>query len=475
MNRRSFLANVISAAASLKASRWIDAQTAPAKPAGQVSIQVDLDAERRAIPQDFTGLGYETASLGVPGLLSASNARYVQLVRGLGASGLLRIGGNTSDDAFFEPDGVAKSSPQGTVVNTNSLTDLHSFLDAVGWRAIWGLNLGSGTMHQAVAEAAAVSSILGPALHSFEIGNEPDLYRTRRPEWNYDIFLQEYRRFKSAIQENVPNVRFSGPDAAGSTDWVERFARDEGSSTTLLTEHYYIGDGRSPASTISRMLQPDERLAAILKRLQAISTASRIPYRICETNSFYNGGRPGVSDTLAGALWTLDYMYTLCSAGAAGVNIETGVNQHGVISPYSPIAGDAPGKNVAKPSCYGMLAFAQGSRGKQLPAHTDAGGINLTAYAVAQSEQELSLTVINKDLKQNVTVMVRSQKTVRHATALRLEAPTPESTDRVSFGGATVGEDGRWQPKNQEIMKILRGSVEIEMKAASAAVLTLAI
>jgi hypothetical protein len=361
-------------------------------------------------------------------------------------------------------------------VNANSLQELRSFLDAVRWRSIWGLNLGSGTSEEAVEEASAVNSILGPRLHSFEIGNEPDLFRGRRPAgWNYDTFLREHTRFKAAIQAKIPNARFSGPDAAGSTDWVERFAHDERSSTVLLTEHYYIGDGRDPASTISRMLQPDEKLADILKRLQAISANSRIPYRICETNSFYNGGRAGVSDTLSGALWTLDYMFTLCSAGAAGVNIETGVNQHGVISPYSPIAGDAPGTNVAMASYYGMLAFGQASRGKQVVVKTDTGGINVTAYAVAQSERKLLVTVINKDLIRDVTVMVQSRIPVRYATALRLEGPSPESKEGLSFGGAAVGEDGRWQPKSAETSTIVNGAVEVRMKAASAAVLTLTI
>lgn len=476
MNRRVFLAKMMGAAASLSASRWTDAQTPLPTAPSRISIQIDLGTPMHIVPPDFTGLGYETASLGVPGLLSARNERYVELIRGLGASGILRIGGNTSDDTFFKSDGVAKSSPKGTVVNTNCLRELRSFLDAVGWKTIWGLNLGSGTIEQAVEEAAAVNSIVGPRLHSFEIGNEPDLYRGRpTPGWNYDTFLREHEQFKSAIQAKVPNARFSGPDAAGSTDWVERFAHDEGPSTILLTEHYYIGNGRSPTSTLSHILQPDEKLAAILKRLQVISTESHIPYRICETNSFYNGGRPGVSDTLGGALWTLDYMFTLCWAGAAGVNIETGVNQYGIISPYSPIAGNGPGANVARASYYGMLAFGRASIGKQLAVDIEKDGINLAAYAVAQCHRKLAVTLINKDLNQNVTVMIRCQRPVRHATALRLEAPSPESTEGLSFGGASVGSDGRWQPTDIETMKIVHGAVEIDMKAASAAVLTLAI
>jgi hypothetical protein len=44
-----------------------------------------------------------------------------------------------------------------------------------------------------------------------------------------------------------------------------------------------------------------------------------------------------VSDTFAAALWVLDFMFTLALAGCAGVNMETGVDQLGFISYYSPM------------------------------------------------------------------------------------------------------------------------------------------
>ena len=58
------------------------------------------------------------------------------------------------------------------------------------------------------------------------------------------------------------------------------------------------------------------------------------------------GGRPGVSDTMAGALWVLDYMFTLAQYGCAGVNTETGVNQLDFISSYSPIGDDEHGHHL---------------------------------------------------------------------------------------------------------------------------------
>jgi hypothetical protein len=84
-----------------------------------------------------------------------------------------------------------------------------------------------------------------------------------------------------------------------------------------------------------------------------------VPYRLCETASFSGGGKPGVSDTFAAALWALDYLFVLASHGCGGVNMETGVNHLGRISYYTPISDDLAGHYSAAPEYYGLLAFAQ--------------------------------------------------------------------------------------------------------------------
>jgi len=131
------------------------------------------------IPSDFMGLGYEISSVARPGLLSARNTVYVQLCRTLGSNGIIRIGGNTSDYASYSASGQTVSSSEterGSVVNDTVLRDLGSFLEVTGWKLIWGLNLGRGTVESAVEEAKAVIAATGPSLFAFEIGNEPDLF-----------------------------------------------------------------------------------------------------------------------------------------------------------------------------------------------------------------------------------------------------------------------------------------------------------
>src|SRR6202008_375762 len=137
----------------------------------------------------------------------------------------------------------------------------------------------------------------------------------------------------------------------------------EGKDAVLLTHHYYR-EGQSRGSTIPKLLGVDPKLQTQLNTLRAASQSCGVPYRICEVNSFSGGGRPGVSDTMASALWVLDYMYTLATNGCSGVNIETGVNHLGFVSSYSPIGDDERGNYSAKPEYYGMLAFSLGGQGQ---------------------------------------------------------------------------------------------------------------
>ena len=144
MQRRTFLTGSLLAA-------WHPSLIAAADTA--VTVTVDVDRRVGPIAADFIGLGYEISSVPIPGLLSASNRTYVQLVRNLSQEGVIRVGGNTSDFASYAPDQQAVSATKGTIVNDAMLQQLGSFLKATNWKLIWGLNLGNGGERQAAAEA----------------------------------------------------------------------------------------------------------------------------------------------------------------------------------------------------------------------------------------------------------------------------------------------------------------------------------
>ena len=443
--------------------------------AGLVRVQIHPRRRLGRIPADFLGLGYEISSVSEPGLLAASNESYVQFVRTLGPAGVIRIGGNTSDYASWSADGPAVSSPQGTVVDRRAVDDLGSFLHATGWRLIWGLNLGRGTIEEAVDEAVSVAASVGDRLLAFEIGNEPDLFAgIHRPaNYSYVDYYSEYLRYKNAIRDKLGNAPFAGPDVIVHSEWLEQFAMTEESDLQLLTHHYYAeGPPDNPTSTIEDLLKPNPILTGLLGTLETASRKAQLPFRICEANSCFGGGKPGVSNTMASALWGLDFLFTLAAFNSAGVNIETGVNHLGFLSWYTPVGLDLTNSYRAMPLYYGMLAFALGSRGSLIQLSVDTAGLNITAYAVSSDHGEIWLTLVNKEAGRDAEVRATSPG-IDNASVFRLTSPSLGSVDNVLLGGSAVGGNGKWLPDALEPILVMDGEFEVGVPAASAAIVCL--
>jgi hypothetical protein len=187
-------------------------------------------------------------------------------------------------------------------------------------------------------------------------------------------------------------------------------------------------------------------------------------------NSFCGGGKEGVSDSFGAALWVLDYLFQLASAGCAGVNIETGVNQLGFVSWYSPIRQNEAGTLEAAPEYYGMLAFAEASRGTLLGVNCNAAGANLNTYAVVAADRSLFVTIVNKEATLDASVNLMLPRNVRDGQVLRLMAPSLQAKTGVIFGGSAVSTDGTWRPTSSEPVVASKGRATIRVPAGSAAV-----
>ncbi len=464
LSRRALLRNTLNISAGLavapKAFSFADG-----------NVTVTLKAREGAavpIPANFTGLGYEMSSVAPIGLLSATNHHYVELIKGLGPEGVIRVGGIVADYSRYEANGTIASDRHNTVITRASLEQFGGFLRKIGWTAIWSVNFAQGSIDDAVEEARAAVSVLGSRLQALEIGNEVEnYYRGQKPfrkaPYDYETYRKEYDEWRAAILKVVPGMRFAAPDTASSVDWVERMAADAKEDVQLLTTHYYR-NGQTRGSA-EQLLLPDPRLKDVLTRLRAASQQSKIPWRMCETNSFSGGGRPGVSDTFIGALWTLDFMLLLAEYGCAGVNIETGVNQLGFVSSYSPIQDDGKGVNSAGVPYYGMLAFALAMKGcrEVLPLDFEAQGTSLTAYALGAGGRVRSVVAVNRDTSQDARLSI-SQLGMGRVSAFRMKAPAPDSKTDVTFGGASVDPEGRWKAKTQE--RVSDGTVTVPKMSA---------
>lgn len=449
-SRRVMIKNSLSAIAGITIAHN-GKGLAQANPAVSLNLAKVAPVE---IPSNFTGLGYEMSSVATPDLLSPTNKRYVNLVRALGPQGVVRAGGIVANYTRYVPDGTPAWDRKKTVITRRCLDGFAAFLDETGWSTIWSVNFAQGTIDEALEEARAVSDVLGTKLLALEIGNEVDSYGKGQPfrttPYDYEAYRKEYRDWHERIVSSLPGIRLAAPDTtARAEDWVERMARDANGEVQLLTTHYYR-DNQSRGSR-EQLLTHDQKLIDDLVQLRQASQQNGIPWRMCEINSFSGGGRPGVSDSLVGALWTLDTMLLLAQYGCAGVNMETGMNQLGFVSSYSPIQDNGKGVNSAGVPYYGMLAFATAFAGchQLLPLDSSNSYESLHSYVLGAHGEPRSAVIVNMDSTSIAHVSVANLN-IEHAAILRLTGPAAEGNHQVTLGEAAVGDDGRWRKESRE-------------------------
>jgi len=460
MDRRRFLA-LSAASAALPRLRAFAAVENPVFTAG-LSLHPERPGAR--VPANFLGLSYEIQQLSEPSFFSAANTGLIAQLRALAPHGVLRLGGNTSDIGFWTPH-PDPAQPRGlpplpanVVLNTHpgpgeksplalayqvtplAVRNLKAFLDATGWTCLYGINLGTNTPERAADEAAFVAKTLGTVseggkLEYFQIGNEPDMLdnRFRDPKtWSADHYYDDWLKLANAIRARVPQARFGLPDTANRPDWyavvvTRLLATPNPPEVACLSHHYYFGGPPSnPDVNIPRLLQPDPRvdqlahdIAAAAQRLSA-GEHRTVPYRMTEGNTCHHGGKPGVSDVFASALWSADYLLKLAACGYAGVNLHGGdgvfvANSLGGTLPgdaivlaehgdpathphpyYTPIA-HIGNDYIAEPVSYGMRFAGLFAGATMIPVDFDPGPVDATAYAAKLPDGKLVLAVINKD------------------------------------------------------------------------------
>lgn len=446
-------------------------------PAGEAGDGAEVPVTVTVLPRqplhpvaaDFPGFSYEVAQLtDTTPYLHPENEALVRMLRNLGP-GLLRIGGNTSDKTGWT--GAPRTSFTGKdSLTTTDIDRFAAFAERTGWKVLFGLNLGTSSPEVNAGEARYVAGKMKNTLSGFQIGNEPDLYYKHLRPKDYEIktyeteWLSHYRQIKSRL----PEARFAGPAAAGDIRWFASFMKNHPDKITLLTAHYYNSPGQNAAVTWKTMLAPDLRLSVYLQTLDRLGREHGVPYRMGECNSMSRGGKAGVSNLFASALWGLDYMWMVALHGGQGVNFHGGSVGH-----YAPIVAGENGRSVARPLYYAMLAFRYASEGGTLvPAVISPSVPNSSAYACV-TRDTLNVTLLNKS-EENIAFTVRLDEAPASVKVVRLTAPSPESlAPEVRFGGSRVKPDGGFGIETTESIRPSGKQFEVSVPAWSAAVVVI--
>jgi Glycosyl hydrolase family 79 C-terminal beta domain len=471
----------------------------PAAAAAQVTVAPA--AARTPVPRSFLGLSTEYWALPQWAGEMALLERTLSLVKVRGDGPLiLRIGGDSADHSIWDPS-AAPMPPWAFTLAPAWLRQAGALVHALGTRIILDLNLITDTPSAAALWARAAQARLPRrSIVALEVGNEPDIYS--RADWRALVagrrldgagradpplpraltardYVRDFHAYARALGQVAPHVTLAGPALANPirhTRWVSALIDGARRSLGLVTIHRYPYTacprrrGTRSYATVGRLLSPaaSAGMAAALRPLIDVAHDAGVPVRLTELNSVNCGGRAGVSDAFATALWAPSALFALLRAGVDGVNLH--VRADAVNAPFAL----GPRGLQARPLLYGLVLFARalGARAHlvALRSHIPRA-LHLGAWAVRVGRDTLHVVLIDTG-RRPARVSLRLPASGR-LHVQRLLAPSASATSGITLGGRELGADGRWQgrPANRAVAA-RNGRYVVSVRGMSAALLS---
>ncbi|MBC8123609.1 MAG: hypothetical protein H7Y22_17450, partial [Gemmatimonadaceae bacterium] len=205
-----------------------------------VAASVNLSGSARRIPSSFTGFSIEfTQILAYTGRTPENvNTDFSQLLKNIGQLDnglpLIRIGGNTAEKVWYNPDG--QPMPPGITfdITPTYLEALGASFSHSGAKLLMGLNLAMDDPDFAVELAReAWARIPHDRILAFQISNEANIfpYKTyytdpstgkavpiRPSDWTFDEYISEFNAHKNALYNRVStSLPLNGPVFSGGS------------------------------------------------------------------------------------------------------------------------------------------------------------------------------------------------------------------------------------------------------------------
>ena len=329
----------------------------------------------------------------------------------------LQLAGQSQD--FTVPAASAPSAPQSWEELTSYplpeafWTRLHCLLTATHEPLTAGLNARIGQLAWAQQMVAGASSAATNGV-SFSLGNEPDLYylpnyysldKPLAGEEATEVGL--YLRAAAAIRPAVGSAPLIGPELSGPSRW--RSALPGVISTlglgTVGIHVYPLSVCRTPrAATVNGLLEQSvgdapSRLAWVVADARAAGKQAVIT----EANSVSCGGKSGVSDSRASAVWGVRFVLSALRTGFAEVRF------HFSGDPYDPFYVRG-GEVVRRPLEAAMTALNDWLPvGASLRSVAGLRGISATAIAAPGAQP---LVLIDNGERKTRTLLLSGEAPV---------------------------------------------------------------
>lgn len=463
----------------------------------QATLVIGPTLSTAPVPSSFFGISTEYWTLPLFERDTRAFERVLSLLHVAGDGPLiLRIGGDSADHSFWSPR-EEKMPDWAFALTPDYLARLRALVERDRVKLIVDLNLLTDTPFAAAAWArAAETSLPHGSIAGFEIGNEPDLYERRywvdmtarsplvaRPmplDLTPATYVADFAAYARVIGEGSPDIPLVGP-AVGhprlGLPFISALIAAERPELGMVTGHLYpyskcVKNRKSSSyPTVARVLSRHATSAFATDLAPAVALAHQagLKFRLTEFNSVTCGGKVGVSNTFATALWAPDALFTAMRAGVDGANLH--VRDDTINAPFTiDRAGLSP-----RPLLYGLLMFTRtlGPQAQLVRLHLAAArSLNLSAWAVRIEGHILHVLLIDKGSR-TVRVDLRLP-TSATGTVQRLIAPSPYSRSGVTLDGQQLNYAGDWTgtPRTGTIIPGPRGGYELTVARRSAALLS---
>jgi hypothetical protein len=473
----------------------------PQPAAGQAlgaQLTIAPGASPSPVPHSFLGLSTEYWTLPVDERHITLYKRVISMLHVPGDGPfVLRIGGDSSDHALFDP--AVRDLPRWAFGLTEDfIARTARLVHEIGLRVIVDLNLITATPQEAAAWAQEAEAAMPKgSIIGFEVGNEPDLYS--RAFWVQatdavrfegralpnDItpasYVRDFNTYSRLLSRVVPHVPLYAPALANpraDLSWIAALLSGAHPGLRVVSGHRYpysgcTFPGTSQYPTIDRILSENATvgMANSIRPAVVLAHQAGFPFVLTEFNSITCGGMPGVSNTFATALWAPDAVFEMERAGVEAVHLHA--RQHAINDPFT-FDGS---RFVARPLLYGLILFARTLGPDAQLVHTQLsspGTDHLKVWAVKVGAGTLHVLYINKGPRE-VHVGTRLPATAP-AAIQRLLAPSPSAESGVTLGGQSLDQDAQWTGRPvSETVRRAHGEYLVTLPAYSAALLSVPI
>jgi hypothetical protein len=464
-------------------------------PRAQVSIAPQLSAV--SVPRSFFGLSAEYWALPRYEQRLSTFEKVLSLVHVPGDGPLiLRIGGDSADHVYWDAT-TRTMPPRAFSLSAGWLQKARTLVHRMSLRLILDLNLVADSPPMAAQWVrAALEDLPHGSIVGLEIGNEPDLYH-RQPwyrlvrisraiphdsvlssGYSAGTYVRNFRSYARALEQIRPRVPLLGPAVANPArdmKWLSDLIAGERRSLGLVSAHRYPLSECSQRSsdrypTIARLLSESASAGMARSVSAAVLLAHRVGlrFRLTEVNSVTCGGRRGVSDMFATALWAPDALFELLRVGVDGVNVHIRPDAFN-----APFILSANGLS-ARPLLYGLILFARalGPDARLVPAQLHAKrSLHLKIWAVRVRGDRLHVLAIDKG-RRSILVELRFPG-AGQASVQRLLAPSAKALSGVTLDGQRLSRQGSWQGRRVvQTLTPVAHRYELSMPGHSAALLS---